>query len=173
MVAITIVLAAVVWIYVSGMVSPSDEQKTTVTLEYPDLHAAEAARYSTTPLEPVFDATLNILKVSPNDEAVLWTEVRLIIKSSNGSLLLQAAPLLADGSLPYDTDADGTITVQAWYIETMTGDTKMSASDIIKITGMSTGGTIPAPLPNYEGATVELLKGGERIAEATLPTDFI
>ena len=168
MVAITVVLAAVVWIMVSGMLVAPEAKSITLNIKQPSVTAAETARYSTTPLPVVFDAVMDIEKVSPNEERVLWTEVTLTIKSSTGSLLKGASALRPDGSLPYDTDADGSIDVEIWYIETTTGDSKVSASDCVKVTGLSTGGASPS----YESASIELFKGGERIGSVELPSDF-
>ena len=169
MVAITVVLAAVLWLMVSGMIGGADDERITVNLQTPDVQAAEAARYGA--LSTVYDATLNINKITAKDEKVMWSEVRIIIKGSTGSVLQAASPLVLDAGA-YDTDliitgAEGAnaVLVQFWYVET-TGDTKMGAGDAIKVTGMP---TTPA---NWEGATIELTKAGERIAEATLPTDF-
>ncbi len=160
MVAITVVLAAVLWLMVSGMISTSDEERITVNLQSPDVQAAEAARYAAQGTV-VYDATLNINKITPKEEKVLWTEVRIIVKGASGSVLQSAAPLALDGSAAYS--AANPVVVEYWYVET-TGDTKMGAGDGIKVTGMP---------DTWEGATIELTKAGERIAEANLPTDFV
>jgi hypothetical protein len=100
--------------------------------------------------------------ITPKDEKVSWSEVKMIVKSSAGSVLQPSIGLTQD-TLTYD-DIDGAVVdLEFWYVETTTGDTKMSAGDGIKITGMPQA---------WEGAIVELLKGGERIASATLPTNF-
>lgn len=158
MVAITVVLAAVLWLMVSGMITGPDEEKVTVNIATPDVQA-------TTYTNPCWDATLNINKITPKDEKVQWTEVRIIVKSASGSILNQATTPSADDDTLYGpvsappTEAE----VEFWYVETTSGDTRMSAGDAIKLTGMGS---------QYEGATVELTKAGERIGSITLPTNF-
>jgi flagellin-like protein len=152
MVAITVVLAAVLWLMVSGMLSTESNKNITVNLQSPNVQAA-------TRTNVCYDATLNVNKITPKDEKVLWSEIRIIVKGSDGSVLQTAHDLALDGSVAYADPA----TPEYWYVET-TGDTKLGAGDAIKITGMPT---------SWEGASVELTKAGERIAEASLPTDFV
>ena len=158
MVAITVVLAAVLWLMVSGMITDTDEQKTTVNVASPDVSSYEYA--AGPPALYCYDAVLNINKITPKDDKVLWNDVRILIKGSDGSVLTAETNLAADvGAGAYDR----TPALEYWYVETSTGDTKMSAGDAIKITGMST---------TYEGAQVILKKAGEQIGSITLPTDF-
>lgn len=133
----------------------SDVERITVTLAVPEVQRQMRDG------EMVWDAILNIQKITPVDKKVLWTEARVLIKSESGSILLQATALSADNSSAYDDTAP--ITVQVWYVETTRGDTKMSAGDAIKLTGMSDW---------YEGATIEIRKGGDIIGHATMPTNF-
>jgi hypothetical protein len=100
---------------------------------------------------------IDINKITPKDRKVLWTEVKIIVKSSIGGVLDAATDLVADTGGPYAN------TTAFYYVETTSGDNKMSAGDGIKLTGLSS---------SYEGAIVELTKGGERFASATLPTNF-
>jgi len=160
MVAITVVLAAVLWLMVSGMLTSGDDEKITVNLASPSVQSFD--RDPGAPVFTVWDATMNVNKITPKDEKVSWSEVKMIVKSSAGSVLQPSIGLTQD-TLTYD-DIDGAVVdLEFWYVETTTGDTKMSAGDGIKITGMPQA---------WEGAIVELLKGGERIASATLPTNF-
>ncbi len=150
MVAITVVLAAVLWLMVSGMLTTDENEKITVNLSSPSVA-------SFTRGTACWDATMNINKITPKDEKVSWSEVKIIVKSSAGSVLqATTTPLLDTGVYA------AVATPQFWYVEA-TGDTKMSAGDGIKLTGMP---------QTWEGAVVELTKGGERIASATLPTNF-
>jgi flagellin-like protein len=164
MVAITVVLAAVLWLMVSGMITGPDEEKVTVNLATPDVQQQTRATLT------CWDATLNINKMTPKDEKVLWSATKIIVKSSSGSVLTSATTLTADAPATYDADgdADGDIEVQYWYVET-TGDTKMSAGDAVKITGMDDATNTAF---DWRGATIELTKGGERIASIKLPTNF-
>jgi len=104
-----------------------------------------------------WDISMNINRITPNDQKVLWTELKILIKGSTGSLLLISTTPTADTGVYADPAV-----IQVWYIETG-ANTRMDAGDAIKITGMTTA---------YEGATVELTKAGNLIASATLPTNF-
>jgi flagellin-like protein len=150
MVAITVVLAAVLWLMVSGMISSDDDEKTTINLAAPQVSqkSDNATRWN---------VRIDINKITPKDVKVLWTEAKIIVKSSTGSVLDPATDLLADTGGPYAN------TSAFYYVETTSGDTKLGAGDGLKLTGLT---------QTYEGATVELTKGGERIASATLPTNF-
>ena len=150
MVAITVVLAAVLWLMVSGMISTSEEDKITVNFASPTVQ--QKTRVIT-----CWDATININKITPKEEKVLWTEVRILVKAAGGSVLNQSTTLITDSGATYHNYTE------FWFVETTSGDDKMSAGDAIKITGMAIG---------YEGATVELTKAGERIGSFTLDTNF-
>jgi flagellin-like protein len=151
MVAITVVLAAVLWLMVSGMISTEESDKTTVTLANPSVK-------SETRTTACWDVTLNIQKITPKDVKVKWTELRIIVKGEDGSVLNQATTPAVDAGVYVDPAA-----VEFWFVEVTAGDDKLDAGDGIKITGMDV---------TYEGAYIEMTKGGERIASATLPTNF-
>ncbi len=152
MVAITVVLAAVLWLMVSGMIQDPEDEKLTLQLSSPKV--TQYTRGVTT-----WDAVLNINKLTPKDEKVKWSEVRIAIKSSDGSILNQAAEPDPDDPPNYDI----TGSIEFWYVDITLNDVKVSAGDSIKITGMDVG---------YEGATLQILKAGKIIGDTTLPTDF-
>ena len=160
MVAITVVLAAVLWLMVSGMISTEESDKTTVTLANPSVRSMEAGVDRTT---ACWDVTLNVQKITPKDVKVKWSEVRMVVKGDDGSLLNAATAPGADTGAYTGDDLVSAVVVEFWYVEVTTGDTKLDAGDGFKITGMDS---------TYEGADVEFTKGGERIASATLPTNF-
>ena len=152
MVAITVVLAAVLWLMVSGMSTTNAEKRTVVTFDTPEVQ--QQTRMATT----CWDTTLNIYRVSPIDSKVLWGELTIAIRSASGSVLYtQAFPALDTGAYPND------LTVRTWYVETNPGDTKMGGGDEIKITSMDV---------YYEGALVELIQKGEIIGSVNLPSTF-
>lgn len=144
MVAITVVLAAVLWLMVSGMLTTGDETKTTVNMSSP----------SVTFVDPTWDALMDVNKITPKDDKVAWNDVRVIIKRDDGTVGLPESTLVA-------TATSG---LEVLYIETSTGDTKMSAGDSIKIVGMD---------DTFEGATMILKMNGEKISTVELPTDFV
>ena len=177
MVAITVVLAAVLWLMVSGMITDTDEQKTTVNVASPDV-TAWSSEIDPDPAAAndeyyIYDAVLNINKITPKDDKVLWSEVRLLIKGSDGSVLQTETTLTDDAGASYDRDGTvatggGVIDVEYWYVETG-NDLKMSAGDAVKITGLTAG---DASTDDFQGAQVILKKAGEQIGSITLPTDF-
>ena len=166
MVAITVVLAAVLWLMVSGMITDTDEQKTTVNIASPNVSSFQIdpdGTPGTGDEYTVFDAVLNINKITPKDDKVNWIDVRIIVKSSTGSVFQSETTPVADTNpTTYDRDDTGGIDVEFWYVETG-GDVKMSAGDAIKLTGMP---------DTWEGATIILKKSGEQIGSIKLPTDF-
>jgi hypothetical protein len=157
MVSITIVLAAVLWLAVTGMVTPWHTEKLTVLTESPHIQTRD--------INGTFywDATVVIDKVTPQDEQVIWGELWVIIKSFNGSLLDASMKPTIDNPGGYDDDIDGSVDIEAWFIETQTGDVKMSGGDGVKLTGLTRA---------YEGATVDLIVHQEKIASFSLPTAF-
>ncbi len=166
MVAITVVLAAVLWLMVSGMIQEPDSEKLTVQLSSPSVTQYERPAGTAT-----WDAVLNIQQMTPKDEKVKWTEIRVSIKDADGSILNGASTVSDDGTSTYTTPATGATTdVLFWFVD-IQGDGKVGAGDAIKITGMDNGdGTLGTN--DYQGALVQILKGGKIIADATLPTDF-
>ena len=159
MVAIVIVLAAIAWIMVSGMVEGPDEEMITVTLERPDI---EMQSRGATPTM-VWDGTIEILDIAPDHKKVAWSELRILVKSQNGSLLQAVTNLTANDPPAYDSDDSDGISVQFWFVETTSGDTQMNAIDAIKLTGMGL---------SYEGASVDIMRKGEIIGSFSLPTWF-
>lgn len=159
MVAIVVVLAAVVYITVSSMLTFQDEDKVTMTINFPDL---EGKSRGTTPTR-VWDATLEITKVIPTTYKLVWSDVYVTIRSFNGSVLESSSALEPDNPAMYDNnDTDG-VDVELWYVETSATDSLVSGGDSVKVTGMSV---------HYEGATILFTKAGELIASVDLPTNF-
>ena len=160
MVAITVVLAAVLWLMVSGMIQDPEVEKLTIQLSSPSVSQYERPT-GASPAVYVWDAVLNINKMTPKDEKVKWTEIRIAIKGSDGSILMPSeAPESDVGATAYSIVLND---VEFWYVDITTGDVKVSAGDSIKVTGMSVA---------YEGATLQILKAGKIIGTTTLPTDF-
>ncbi len=159
MVAIVIVLAAVAYIMVSGMLTFQDEDNVTMTMHFPDV---EGKNRGATPTR-VWDVTMDITKVIPDSYKLVWNDVHISIKSDNGSVLQPKSKLTPDNPAMYDNnDADG-IDVEFWYVEGSATDSIVSGGDSIKVTGMD---------PSYEGCTIQFTKAGELIAQVDLPTNF-
>ena len=152
MVAITVVLAAVLWLMVSGMFSTSVDKATTATLGEPKIE--EQTRAAT----ECWDVTIPILRLSPRESKVPWGDLKIAIKSASGSLLLtQNTPNADMGVYPND------LIVRTWFVPTAGVGTIIQAGDDVKITSMDI---------YYEGALVELVYHGQLIGMATLTTDF-
>ena len=147
MVAIVVIIATIIWILVSGMLIDPNEPMITVSVDKPRVNTRGT----------VHDATIGVVRVSPEDQAVPWSQVHVLVKAYNGSVLNQSTAPTTDTNATYHDY------VEIWYVEVTPGDMMMSGSDSIKITGMS---------KDYEGATVILIANGERIAEVDLPGIF-
>jgi hypothetical protein len=155
------VLAAVLWLMVSGMISTGNESKTTMNLASP----AMTQQSRGAPLQACWDTTLNINKLTPSDVKVLWSELKISVKSVSGSVLYsQNSPAVDTGVYAND------FVVRTWYVETG-ANTQLNAGDAIKITSMGNG-VSPLGLADYQGALIEFYKGGQLIGAANLPTNF-
>jgi hypothetical protein len=104
----------------------------------------------------VYNATMEINKITPKDAVTKWTSLTVVIKDSMGSVLVQETPLSKDNGI-YGS------TVELWYVEEVGDETTADAGDKIMVTGMA---------DTYEGAMLEILDRGERASSITFPTDF-
>jgi hypothetical protein len=150
-------VVAIGWLAISGAVTSTEEQRLTVQLASPSVTQRMISD------QPYWDTVLNINKVTPRDEDVLWVETTIAIKSNTGSILLPNMQLSHDNWGVYDDGSDGAVDVEVWFIETTTGDNRLSAGDAIKITGMTT---------EFEGGLIQILRSGRMIGDILLPTDF-
>ncbi len=134
----------------------TDEEKFTVQIGSPEITTRLSGE------EVIWDATLPILKVTPKDEKARWTDVKVVVKSADGSVLNELSQLQ-----PYPTDITdsgvGDADIQLWFVDA-TGDGIVSAGDKILVTCMNGR--------QYEGALLQLVTGGHLIGDARLPTDF-
>lgn len=131
-------------------VSP-DEEKLTVNLSSPVIVQRSTGD------DLCWDLVVNINKITPKDEKVPWTELRVVMKSAAGSILNTATGVQRDAGVYADPPAS-----EFWYVD-VEGDGRMSAGDAIKVTGLDLG---------YEAAHLQLLKAGSLIGDVSLPTEF-
>ena len=131
-------------------ISP-EEEKLTVQLSSPVISQRSIGG------ETCWDLVVTINKVTPKDEKVQWIEVKVVIKSADGSVLDFATPILRDAGAYADPP-----TTQFWYVDVVR-DGKMGAGDSIKVTGLDLF---------YEGALLQLMKTGRIIGDVKLPTEF-
>jgi hypothetical protein len=153
LIAIPIVLA-IMWLGILTDVIEEETEKVTINLASPVV--------TTRPIMDVtyWDADLNINKVTPDLALVSYEDIRIIVKASDGSVLIPATEPLPDDSSDYDDGSDGTVDVEVWY-ESYT--IIMVAGDSFILTGMTDA---------YEGATVQIMHKDRLIGSTTLPTNF-
>ncbi len=150
-------LVAMGWLFISGAVTSTEEQRLTVQLSSPSVTQRTISD------QHFWDTVLNINMVTPRDEDVLWADISVAIKSSTGNILLPSTQLSYDIWEFYDDGSDGSVDVEVWFIDITTGDNRLSAGDAIKITGMTA---------EFEGGFVQILRSGRIIGDSLLPTDF-
>jgi hypothetical protein len=92
-----------------------------------------------------------------------YTDIRVIVKASDGSVLIPATKPLANNPSNYDDGSDGSVDVQVWYVSITFGSI-MFAGDSFILTGMTDA---------YEGAMVQIMHKDRQIGSTTLPTDFV
>jgi hypothetical protein len=156
LVVVVPVVLGLVWLAISGMIVEPDPGMITVNFQSPSVTQRTIGE------EVHYDATLNVNKITPKDERVRYTELRVIMKSASGSVLMTATQPRPHDPTRYDDGSLGLVGVQVWYVS-VSGGTDLSAGDALVFSGMTT---------DYEGATIELTRAGERIGSITLPTDF-
>ena len=153
---LVIVAPTVLYLIVVNLGPDYDEPRITINMAMPEPIQRQIGGTSH------WDVTSRVNMVSPSGTKLLWSEVRIIVKSSMGALLIPATLPSPDAPASYDDASDGTVDVEAWFID-VDGDGNLEAGDTLKLTGIGA---------SYEGAVVEMVKAGARIASLTLPTDF-
>lgn len=156
LIAIPIILA-IMWLGIFVSVIEEETEKVTLTLASPDV----TQRMITD--QTYWDAEIEINKVTPNLALITFSEVKVIVKSSDGSVLIPSTKPLYDEPSDYDDGLDGTVDVQVWYTATVPGSIVI-AGDSFKLTGMTD--------TDYEGALVQITRDGKIIGSTTLPTNF-
>jgi hypothetical protein len=153
LIAIPLVIA-IMWLGILTSVIEEETEKVTINMASPDV------TQRTITDQVYWDAELVINKITPDLVLVSYTDVRVIVKSADGSVLITATEPLPDDSSDYDDGSDGTVDVQVWY-DSFT--TIMVEGDSFKLTGMTDA---------YEGATVQIMHNDRLIGSTILPTDF-
>jgi hypothetical protein len=151
------VVIAVAWFVFAGLFTTTEEQRTTVNMASPEVFHRSIAGDS------YWDVTIAVNRVTPRDSDVPWTDLRIVVKATDGHVLnLETRPQINDPSR-YDDGSDGSVDVEFWYVEITQGDTDLSTADTIRMTGLSS---------DYEGALVQLNLSDELIGSIVLPTNF-
>ncbi len=155
LIAIPVILA-IMWLGVFVSVIEEETEKVTFNMASPDVTERMIAD------QTYFDAELEINKVIPDLAIVTYTELRVIVKASDGSVLIQSTKPTLDDPSDYDDGLDGTVDVQVWY-DSLTSGIITVAGDSFKLTGMT---------DDYEGATVQITRDGRIVGSVVLPTDL-
>ncbi len=153
-IVLAILLTIVTWAYLAGTEDHDEAEHTTVNLTAPNI--VRVTRGSLV----CWDVNFTINRISPMGMDIRWDEARIMMKDPAGSDLMASRRMKEDTGL-YDESSP--MAMEAWYIETTHGGTRMTAGDGIKVTGIG--------LENV-GAIIELTLRGFRIGTATLPTTF-
>lgn len=138
---------------ISGCVDTEDKDEVDVTV----LTASPSLVPRNTGTGEVHDATLVVNKVTPRDVTVKWSDISVVIKAADGSVLLPMT------SVKEDTSTYGAA-VEVWYSDTTGKRDRLDAGDEILITGMEAS--------VYEGGWVYVFHEDNRVSDTTLPTDF-
>ena len=150
-------LAAFMWLGIMSSTTETVHEEITLNIGIPSVVQRTISD------EAYWDASLNINKLTPKDETVPWSDIRVVVKSALGSVLNAMTRPNADDPFEYDDGSDGSVDVQFWYDTTIPGNDFVMAGDTILITGMT---------DDYEGATIEIFYLGEQIGDTTLQTNF-
>ena len=160
-IALTIGAVAMVvgFIAVSEYVAIDDDPHfhTTVNLSSPSLVRDGSDEI------PTWEMTSNVNKVTPRDDKIHYSQVRITIRSSDGtSMVEKAKPMPEDPSGTTQTSG----IVQIWFNDTNdNGD--LDAGDVMRITGIST---------DHEGALVLIIfkwrEIDQQVGTIQLPLEF-
>ncbi len=157
LVVLVVVGAAVFYLFIASVEDiVGDQGLTTVSLQAPSPSARQID--GTT----YWDMGFTVNRIAPSTAEVTWSEVMVTVKSSIGAVLLAQTPPFVDNPLAYDDAADGTVGVQAWFVDA-DDDGVISSGDSIKLTGLTAA---------YEGGQFELRLGLRLIAASAIPSNF-
>jgi hypothetical protein len=109
-----------------------------------------------------WDVTLDIEKTTPDDQRVRWENLRIIIKSQDGTVLNVATPPEPNDPSRYSEGNLESLDAQFWYVD-RDSDRIVDPGDQIIITSL---------IPEYEGSFVVIIKFGETVGTFTLPQSF-
>ena len=112
-----------------------------------------------------WDATVEITNVLPPDEYHHWSRIHLQVTNRDGIVLNMRLDLNEYDESKLDDNEDGTIMVQAWYIDKSYPPKGVSRNDKIVITGMSRA---------YERAYVRIvIEDNHGGSDFMLPDEFV
>jgi hypothetical protein len=149
-------IGAIIFVYSSYLEPEPDSPWGTVNLASPLVTTRAISN------ESRWDAVIIITDISPGEGKLDWIDTLIQIKYADGSVALDPTTPPLDGEQLYDDGSDGTITVEVWHIDTPPMN-RANTGDSIKLTGLDEG---------YQGATVLVFRGDERIGSTILPIDF-
>ena len=109
-----------------------------------------------------------LFKVTDYEEMdpTLWSEFEVVVTSSSGKELFRTTTVNEDAPSKYDNGTDGTVDVEAWYIDTGS-DSFMEKGDYLVFTGLT---------EEFQGATLRIYhvtqQFGNRVADDKFPSSF-
>jgi len=156
LVVVVVIGAVVFFMFIASVEDNLDDGSKTVRFSSPNVQPRQIN--GTT----YWDATIPVSSVDPSDAAIEFTDLRAILRDQDGALL-SSVRLVYDMPSLYDDGSDGTVSVEAWFLDE-NSDLQISAGDSVKLTGMTS---------DYERATLELQwNTSDIIGTVTLPTNF-
>jgi len=110
-----------------------------------------------------WDAITIVATVSSEGAGTPWSNVRYVLRSSGGDVLLEGTAPLPDNASMYDDGSDGSVDIQAWYVD-IDGDGMLGPVDLLKLTGLTLAS---------QGGEWEVVRVGERMVQTELPANFL
>lgn len=143
---------------VMGYPQPPTTYHTTVQLAIPEMTDR------TVDDEVRWDTMITVNKVTPKDDLHSWSRVKITIEDVDGKAINHGLALQSYNESDVDDGSDGTIDVQAWYVDDTEHPGRLSAGDDIVITGMSR---------LYEGCVIKVeIKDNHGGGSTPLPDEF-
>lgn len=150
-------VVALMWLGITEVVTEPEHENVVLNFESPVVTRRQIAD------ESYWEASFQIHMLTPRDETVDWSDVRIVIKSNDGRVLNTLTRPLPDDPDAYDDGTDGSVDIQFWYDTSIPDSMVLGAGDTIRVTGMTVA---------YEGGTFEVWYQGRQIGDSLFPTDF-
>ena len=160
-IALTLAAVGIVggYYYFSEEMVIEDDHRCTITVQ---VSSASMTRVDTNQMQ-TWQATINVNKITPRDGKIRYSKVRVTIKSSEGTPMVELAEPLPDDPTG-NSQNEGN--VQIWFLDN-NHNGRIDPGDVLRISGITT---------DHEGALVQIIdqtEGSGRIAaDLRLPSEF-
>jgi len=151
-----VVMGASFFMGVLSLIDESPEEQNVINFQAPRVSQRQVSNVT------VWDATLEVDRVTPRESGVWWDTLQLSVLSREGDVLFAYHNPAIDDPQSYDDATNGWVDVEAWYID-LENNTLLRQGDIIKITGMD---------ERYQGATIMIREKGTQTVTLQLPLNF-